>query len=293
MNRSPQLPRRAVGALVAGCSALLLATGAIAHPHVWVGTKSIFVFENGALTGLRFTWLFDEMYSASAVEGLDKNNDGKLDAAELEELTKVNIDGLKEFDYFTAATATGQAVKFEAPKNYSMELLDVEEGPGPQLVAGLSSQPAPSAQPEATPPTKGFWSRIGGWFSGLFGKSKSTTGSASTAGQTQPPVTPDKVKVLALHMTLPLNAPIPAEKLTASSKGFQFVLNDAQMYIWFEPMPTDGITISAGAPAGCRHTVLEPEQDEEQKKLAEAFGRAGSMSVSMPGKAVMLTCADK
>ena len=38
-----------------------------------------------------------------AIEGLDKNGDGKYDRQELSELAQVNIDGLKEFNYFTVA----------------------------------------------------------------------------------------------------------------------------------------------------------------------------------------------
>ncbi len=276
--------RSALRALAA-CSALtLVPTASLAHPHVWVGTKSVFIFENGALSALRFTWLFDEMYSASAIEGLDKNNDGQLDSTELEELTKINIDGLKEFDYFTTARSGSETAAFDAPRDYAMELLEVDEGPGPQLVAGPTS-PSPSA---ADTKPKGFWARIGGWFSGLFTRSPSKTTVASPA----PPVVVDKVKVLALHMTLPLKKPVAAADLRKSTQGFQYVLNDAQMYIWFEPMPKDGIALSPGAPGGCRITTVDPEQDEEQRKLAEAFGRAGSMSISASGKSVMLTCSE-
>lgn len=299
----PHLLRRStLTATAAGCTVLLATQSASAHPHVWVGTKSAFVFENGALTGLRYTWLFDEMYSASAVEGLDKNNDGKLDAAELEELTKVNIEGLKEFDYFTTARAGAEAVTFDNPKNYSMELLEVDEGPGPQMVAGPSSSsssstsppaPGPAASANEAAPPKGMWSRFSGWVSGLFGRSKSPSTTAAGTGTPAPSPAADKIKVLALHMTLPLKAPVPAGKLTAASQGFQFSLNDPQMFIWFEPMPKDGVSLSPEAPAGCAFAILDPELDEEQKKLAEAFGRAGSMAVSTPGRPVQLTCGGK
>src|SRR5262249_17290355 len=54
-------------------------------------------------------------------EGLDKNNDGVYDRAELAELAKVNIDALKDFDYFTFPTLAGQALKLGEPKDYWLE----------------------------------------------------------------------------------------------------------------------------------------------------------------------------
>ncbi len=270
----------AAGALAAGAT-----TSAIAHPHVWVGTQSKAIFENGTLTGLRYTWLFDEMYTASAIDGLDKNNDGKVDGPELEELTKINIEGLKEFEYFTTATMAGAPVLFGDPKDYSMEVIGVDTAPGPQLAAGPTSSesaPAPVQRP-------GLWSRFSGWVSGLFGRKPATQQSA-TPSQDQPAPVADKTLVLALHMTLPLKAPIPATQLGSEVKGFQFSLNDGQMYIWFEPTPKDGIGVAAGAPANCRALLVDQEMDEQQKKLQEAFGRVGSAAIGSPGKAVGIVC---
>ena len=82
----------ALARTLAATAALALAVPpALAHPHVWVATRSQALFENGQLTGLRFTWMFDEMYTQSAVEGLDTNKDGILSPDELAELTKINI----------------------------------------------------------------------------------------------------------------------------------------------------------------------------------------------------------
>lgn len=109
---------------LAAASLALLSSGASAHPHVWVSVKSTVLYENGAITGLQEAWTFDEFYTAQAIEGLDKNGDGKYDREELAELAKVNIDGLKEFDYFTYAKLAGADRKFKAPENYWLEHTD-------------------------------------------------------------------------------------------------------------------------------------------------------------------------
>ncbi len=105
-------------------SLTLLSSGASAHPHVWVSVKAIVLYEKGAITGLQEAWTFDEFYTAQAIEGLDKNHDGKYDRQELAELAQVNVDGLKEFDYFTYAKLGKDDRKFKPPVNYWLEHTD-------------------------------------------------------------------------------------------------------------------------------------------------------------------------
>jgi ABC-type uncharacterized transport system substrate-binding protein len=109
-------------------AALLLYAGstmpAAAHPHVWITVETTVLYENGAFTGVRHKWTFDEFYTAMAIEGLDKNQDGKYDRSELAELTKVNMDGLKEFAYFTLAGLAGTELKFTEPRDYYLEHAD-------------------------------------------------------------------------------------------------------------------------------------------------------------------------
>jgi ABC-type uncharacterized transport system substrate-binding protein len=101
--------------LCAAAFAAISASGARAHPHVWVTYETTIVYDQGAMTGVEHVWTFDDMYTAMAVEGLDKNNDGKYDREELAELAKVNMDGLKEFDYFTFAKLGTADLKFSGP----------------------------------------------------------------------------------------------------------------------------------------------------------------------------------
>jgi ABC-type uncharacterized transport system substrate-binding protein len=114
--------RRLLSGSLAGlvlCGAL--ASQAHAHPHVWITVETTVVYENGSFTGLRHKWTFDEFYTAMAIEGLDKNKDGKYDREELAELAKVNIEGLKDFSYFTFAELAGQALKFGEVRDYWLE----------------------------------------------------------------------------------------------------------------------------------------------------------------------------
>lgn len=98
-----------------------VATPALAHPHVWVDVKTAVVYEDGRLVGLRHAWTFDEGYTMMAIEGLDTNGDGNYDRDELSELAQVNIDGLKEFDYFNYAKLGDAPLEFGAPEDYWLE----------------------------------------------------------------------------------------------------------------------------------------------------------------------------
>ena len=94
---------------------------AIAHPHVFVATETeVLYMPDGSISGIRHRWSFDEGYSAFAVQGLDKNNDGKLTPDELVDLAKVNVESLHEFGFFTVAKANGRKQAFAQPVDYSL-----------------------------------------------------------------------------------------------------------------------------------------------------------------------------
>ena len=106
----------------AAFAALCLAAGpAAAHPHVWVVARATVLFDkDGKITGLRHDWVFDEMYSAFAIQGLGK--DGKPPTSEdLAPLAKTNVDSLADFDYFTFAKEAGRKLAFTAPTDYSLD----------------------------------------------------------------------------------------------------------------------------------------------------------------------------
>jgi ABC-type uncharacterized transport system substrate-binding protein len=70
---------------------------------------------DGAATGIRHAWAFDDMFSAFATQGLDAKEKGKFTREELAPLAKVNIESLKEYDYFTYAMADGTKTPMNDP----------------------------------------------------------------------------------------------------------------------------------------------------------------------------------
>jgi ABC-type uncharacterized transport system substrate-binding protein len=109
-------------AALAATLSLFAATAAMAHPHVWVTLKSDLVLgPDGAVVAVKHAWTFDEMFSAFATQGLDKNNDGKLSREELADLAEVNVTSLEEFNYFSVAKSSGKDVGFDKPKDYWLD----------------------------------------------------------------------------------------------------------------------------------------------------------------------------
>jgi ABC-type uncharacterized transport system substrate-binding protein len=121
MISTRSLPRLLAGLVLLGGAA---ATGAEAHPHVWITVETVVIHDKGAFVGVTHKWTFDEYYTTMAVEGLDKNKDGIYDREELAELAKVNVEGLKDFGFFTFPSLAGQKLEFGEARDYWLEHKD-------------------------------------------------------------------------------------------------------------------------------------------------------------------------
>ena len=102
--------------LLAAFVTLVVAVPAWAHPHVWVTMRTELVYApDGKITGIRHAWSFDDMFSTFATQGLESKEKGKFTREELAPLAKVNVESLKEFGYFTFATADGKKAELADP----------------------------------------------------------------------------------------------------------------------------------------------------------------------------------
>ena len=108
---------------LAAIAGLLIANGPVsAHPHVWVIMKSTVVYApDGTVVGVRHDWTFDDMFSAFATQGLESKQKGVFTREELQPLAKVNVESLKEYDYFTFAKADGKKVQFVDAVDYHLD----------------------------------------------------------------------------------------------------------------------------------------------------------------------------
>jgi ABC-type uncharacterized transport system substrate-binding protein len=120
------MTRRFRLALLAALACWLAAADAArAQPHVWVTMKSELIYApDGSVTGVRHAWAFDEMFSTFATQGIETRQKGVFTRQELKPLADVNVNSLKEYDYFTHARANGRKTAFVDPVDYWLEFSD-------------------------------------------------------------------------------------------------------------------------------------------------------------------------
>lgn len=119
------LRRASAGLALALAGLSMVPREAAAHPHVYVDARVEVVFDkDGRITALRHVWRFDDAFSAFASQGLDKNGDGILSMEELQPLAKVNVESLKDYDYFTFLKVAGKRIGFKIPTEYWLQSSD-------------------------------------------------------------------------------------------------------------------------------------------------------------------------
>lgn len=117
--------RRMVRSALALVAMLMAVPAARAHPHVWVIAASEVLYgDDGAVTGIRHAWTFDDMFSTYALQGLETKTKGVYSREELAPLAETNVTSLKEFGFFTFARAGGHKEKFSEPADYYLEYTD-------------------------------------------------------------------------------------------------------------------------------------------------------------------------
>ena len=97
------------------------ATPAAAHPHVWVTVKSKLTFTpDGKVAAVVHDWVFDEMYSSFATQGLAKPGE-LVNRQQFAPLAEENAGSLAQIGYFTTLKIGGKPVEFGAVTDYWME----------------------------------------------------------------------------------------------------------------------------------------------------------------------------
>ena len=110
-------------ALVSAAPLAFVPAAAAAHPHVWVTVRSTIGFSpDGKVASVTHDWVFDEMYSSFATQGLAKPGD-LVTRDIFAPLARQNAGGLAETGYFTTLKIGGKTAEFAPVKDgdYWME----------------------------------------------------------------------------------------------------------------------------------------------------------------------------
>src|ERR1700682_973740 len=103
----------------------MVAATASAHPHDCVKAASEVVYaEDGSIKGIRHAWTFDDMFSTYAVQGINTKKKSVYSREELAPLAQLNVESLKDFDYFTFARTDGKKQELADPIDFYLEYKD-------------------------------------------------------------------------------------------------------------------------------------------------------------------------
>src|SRR4029077_1169364 len=94
---------------------------ASAHPHVWITVKSQIEFTpDGKVSAVIHDWVFDEMYSSFATQGLAPAGE-LVKKEQFAPLAKENAGSLAEIGYFTTLKNGGASMDFGTVSDYWMQ----------------------------------------------------------------------------------------------------------------------------------------------------------------------------
>ncbi|MGD9922076.1 MAG: DUF1007 family protein [Pseudorhodoplanes sp.] len=119
-NARLALGRLLLGTILAGPP---LVQAANAHPHVFARIKVGIIVTDGAITGIRHTWTFDEMFSTFSISGLGDGK-GAPTREQLAPLARRYVESLKSYGYFTRATIDGRDTPLADPSSYALDMRD-------------------------------------------------------------------------------------------------------------------------------------------------------------------------
>lgn len=88
-----------------------------AHPHVFTKVRTELVARDGALVGLRHTWIFDEAWRDNQLLEHDKDGDGKLSRTELAPLEAESAATLAMFRSFTVIRTGSSVIRVVNPRD--------------------------------------------------------------------------------------------------------------------------------------------------------------------------------
>jgi len=130
--------------------ALLLATPALAHPHLLIGQTVRFIVKDGQFTHVEVEWAFDPFSSDLEIAAADDDKDGKLSPREVAELAKIALPELKRFGYLTWINSGGKDERPAIAPTFAARIANPAifvPGAWAPVQDSPSAAPAPGAPP--------------------------------------------------------------------------------------------------------------------------------------------------
>jgi ABC-type uncharacterized transport system substrate-binding protein len=91
---------------------------ALAHPHIFIDYTATVLCDQGRVSAVRFSWTFDEMYSASLYHDYTSKPVGPLTPLDVQQLDKGAFEDSKEEHYFIDMTLNGKPATIGEAKDF-------------------------------------------------------------------------------------------------------------------------------------------------------------------------------
>lgn len=115
---------RLAGVVLAFLTLLILPRAALAHPHIFVDNRVVFMFAGDKIIAITESWKFDEIFSDQLLQSFDANGDGAFDQAESKEAAKGTLPNLKKFRYFNYIWVDGKDLGAIDPVDFTASAKD-------------------------------------------------------------------------------------------------------------------------------------------------------------------------
>nr|WP_298684401.1 DUF1007 family protein [uncultured Dongia sp.] len=104
--------------------AMAIPHAAMAHPHVFIDNRVTLLFADGAVTGFRTEWRFDEIFTEDLVAQYDADGDGAFSPSESKQVRDGTLPNLKGFHYFTYVYFDGKDLGELEPADFAADIVD-------------------------------------------------------------------------------------------------------------------------------------------------------------------------
>ncbi len=95
---------------------------ATAHPHVFIDYMIEPQIENGAIVALKLRWRFDDLYSGLVIDSVDRDNDGKLSAPEIDAIAKRTLANAEKANFYAHFTLDAAAWQTDKAQVFTAEI---------------------------------------------------------------------------------------------------------------------------------------------------------------------------
>jgi ABC-type uncharacterized transport system substrate-binding protein len=104
--------------------AVVVPHAATAHPHVFIDNRVTLLFADGAVSGFRTEWRFDEIFTEDMIAQFDADGDGAFSPAESKQVKDGTLPNLKGFHYFTYVYVNGKDLGELEPADFMADIVD-------------------------------------------------------------------------------------------------------------------------------------------------------------------------